>query len=132
MVEKKRNHFERIVEYLNDHREDSGIIYCLSRKNTEELAAQLQEEGFVAAAYHAGLDNEIRKKRQEQFKRDELKIIVATIAFGMGIDKSNVRFILTGFLVIAFNILWKVYMENKTHIRFVDPHTKSNGRDDDF
>ncbi|MBK9542161.1 MAG: DNA helicase RecQ [Bacteroidetes bacterium] len=94
VVEKKRNHFERIVEYLNDHREDSGIIYCLSRKNTEELAAQLQEEGFVAAAYHAGLDNEIRKKRQEQFKRDELKIIVATIAFGMGIDKSNVRFIL--------------------------------------
>ncbi|HRH64998.1 MAG TPA: DNA helicase RecQ [Bacteroidia bacterium] len=94
VVEKKRNHLARIIEYLNGHADDSGIIYCLSRKNTEDLAAQLQGEGFIATAYHAGLDNETRKKRQEQFKRDEVKIMVATIAFGMGIDKSNVRYIL--------------------------------------
>lgn len=93
-VEKKRNHVARIIEFLNEHREDSGIIYCLSRKNTEDLAEQLQEEGFAATAYHAGLDNETRKNRQEQFKRDEIRIMVATIAFGMGIDKSNVRYIL--------------------------------------
>lgn len=93
-VEKKRNHFERIIEFLQEHREDSGIIYCLSRKNTEELADQLAEQGFTAVAYHAGLDPVTRTKRQEQFKRDEIKIIVATIAFGMGIDKSNVRYIL--------------------------------------
>ncbi|MBK7853241.1 MAG: DNA helicase RecQ [Bacteroidetes bacterium] len=93
-VEKKRNHVARIIEFLNEHREDSGIIYCLSRKNTEDLADQLQEEGFAATAYHAGLDNETRKNRQEQFKRDEIRIMVATIAFGMGIDKSNVRYIL--------------------------------------
>lgn len=64
------------------------------QKNTEDLADQLQEEGFAATAYHAGLDNETRKNRQEQFKRDEIRIMVATIAFGMGIDKSNVRYIL--------------------------------------
>lgn len=93
-VEKKRNHVARIIEFLNEHREDSGIIYCLSRKNTEDLAEQLCEEGFAATAYHAGLDNETRKNRQEQFKRDEIRIMVATIAFGMGIDKSNVRYIL--------------------------------------
>lgn len=93
-VEKKRNHVARIIEFLNEHREDYGIIYCLSRKNTEDLAEQLCEEGFAATAYHAGLDNETRKNRQEQFKRDEIRIMVATIAFGMGIDKSNVRYIL--------------------------------------
>ena len=82
-----------MINFLNEHKEDSGIIYCLSRKSTEELAEDLKGEGFAAAPYHAGLDNAIKAKTQEAFLRDEVKIIVATIAFGMGINKSNVRYV---------------------------------------
>ena len=92
-IQPKKNHFEALVAYIKQHREDSGIIYCLSRASTESLAEKLQQKGFDAAAYHAGLERTLREKRQEQFLRDDLRIIVATIAFGMGINKSNVRYV---------------------------------------
>ena len=92
-VEPKRNSFGRLLEYLEPRREESGIIYCLSRNSADSLAADLRTEGFNALCYHAGLEKETRDKHQELFLKDEVKIIVATIAFGMGIDKSNVRFV---------------------------------------
>lgn len=92
-VRPKANYLQQLLEYLRQHRDDSGIIYCLSRSGTEQLAADLQASGFDAQPYHAGLDKEIRNQRQEKFLRDETKIIVATIAFGMGINKSNVRYV---------------------------------------
>jgi ATP-dependent DNA helicase RecQ len=94
MIEEKEDYFKRILDFLSLHKNDAGIIYCLSRNNTEELAGKLKEHGIEAEAYHAGLDNATRTRRQEQFKRDEIQVIVATIAFGMGIDKSNVRFVI--------------------------------------
>jgi ATP-dependent DNA helicase RecQ len=89
----KRDYYNQLTEYLLKRRSESGIIYCLSRSATETLAADLQEDGFSAVAYHAGLERKVREARQEQFLRDEVRIIVATIAFGMGINKSNVRFV---------------------------------------
>ena len=93
-VKPKRNYYNDIVNYLEDHKNDTGIIYCLSRAATERLAEDLKDDGFNAAAYHAGLDRNIREERQSKFQKDEIKIIVATIAFGMGINKSNVRFVI--------------------------------------
>ena len=90
----KRDYYDQLIEYLAKRKEVSGIIYCLSRTSTETLAADLQKAGFAAAAYHAGLDRRTREERQEQFLKDELRIMVATIAFGMGINKSNVRFVI--------------------------------------
>lgn len=92
-VETKRNNFDKLLTFLENRKEDSGIIYCLSRASTEQLAEDLRKEGYQALPYHAGLEKEIRAKNQELFQRDEVKIIVATIAFGMGIDKSNVRYV---------------------------------------
>lgn len=92
-VKPKRDYYRDLLQYLSEHREDSGIIYCLSRAATEALAEKLKEDGYNAEAYHAGLDKELRDERQNHFLRDEIKIMVATIAFGMGIDKSNVRFV---------------------------------------
>jgi ATP-dependent DNA helicase RecQ len=92
-VEAKKNFYEKLLEYLAKKKDESGIIYCLSRAGTEALAADLRSDGFNAMAYHAGLDKGLREKTQEKFIRDEVKIIVATIAFGMGIDKPNVRFV---------------------------------------
>jgi ATP-dependent DNA helicase RecQ len=92
-VEAKRNNLERLIDFLEKKRNDAGIIYCLARVSTESLATQLQMRGFKALAYHAGLEKEIRTRHQDWFLKDEIKIIVATIAFGMGIDKSNVRFV---------------------------------------
>jgi ATP-dependent DNA helicase RecQ len=92
-VEPKRNSYGQLLEYLEKHKDESGIIYCLSRNSVEKLAEDLRHEGFDALPYHAGLDKEKRDRHQELFLKDEVKIIVATIAFGMGIDKSNVRFV---------------------------------------
>ena len=89
----KKNSFNQLLAFLDKRKEESGIIYCLSRKSTEALAENLRDEGFAAQAYHAGLDNVTKAKNQEAFLRDEVKIIVATIAFGMGINKSNVRYV---------------------------------------
>ncbi|GAB3930817.1 DNA helicase RecQ [Mucilaginibacter myungsuensis] len=92
-VAPKKNSYDKLMTFLDSHKDDSGIIYCLSRQSTETLAEQLKAEGFLAEAYHAGLSNEIKAKNQEAFVRDEVKIVVATIAFGMGINKSNVRWV---------------------------------------
>lgn len=93
-VKPKHNYYRDIVAYLQEHKDDSGIIYCLSRASTERLAEDLKEDGFNAAAYNAGLDKSVRDERQEKFQKDEIKVIVATTAFGMGINKSNVRFVI--------------------------------------
>ncbi len=87
----KRNAFNALVGLLQRHRDESAIIYCFSRKGSDDLAARLCDEGFNARPYHAGLDNDTRRETQERFIRDQVSIIVATIAFGMGIDKSNIR-----------------------------------------
>ncbi len=92
-VEAKRNSYAKLLEFLEERRDESGIIYCLSRASTESLAMDLRDEGFSVLPYHAGLSKEQRDKNQELFLNDDVKIIVATIAFGMGIDKSNVRFV---------------------------------------
>lgn len=92
-VEPKDNSFSKLLDFLSARKDESGIIYCLSRKSTETLAADLATHGFNALAYHAGMEREQRSKNQEMFLRDEVRIIVATIAFGMGIDKSNVRYV---------------------------------------
>ncbi len=89
----KKNYYGELKNYLNKHRDDAGIIYVFSRRAAEDLAEDLNTDGFSAAPYHAGLKQETRAKHQEQFVKDEIKIIVATIAFGMGINKSNVRFV---------------------------------------
>jgi len=89
----KKNSFNQLLAFLDERKDESGIIYCLSRKSTEALATDLKEESFSAEPYHAGLDNAVKARTQEAFLRDEVKIIVATIAFGMGINKSNVRYV---------------------------------------
>ncbi|MBD2757810.1 DNA helicase RecQ [Spirosoma validum] len=89
-----QNRIQQIMRLLQQKPDTSGIIYCLSRKSTESLAAKLQEKGFKAAFYHAKMDSEDRSKTQEAFLRDDVRIMCATIAFGMGIDKSNVRWVI--------------------------------------
>ncbi|MEJ8566009.1 DNA helicase RecQ [Wenzhouxiangellaceae bacterium CH-27] len=83
----------QLMRFLESRREESGIVYALSRKRVEEVAAFLAAEGFAAAAYHAGLPAAERSAVQERFLRDDRGIVVATVAFGMGIDKPNVRFV---------------------------------------
>jgi ATP-dependent DNA helicase RecQ len=89
----KEKQFQQLLHFLKKHKDDAGIIYCFSKKSTDALAEALREEGYRALAYHAGLDSNTRIKNQEAFVKDECDIICATIAFGMGIDKSNVRFV---------------------------------------
>ena len=88
------DHAEFIRQYISAHPEDSGIIYCATRKKTEQLAEVLGENGIHVLPYHAGLDDITRRKTQEDFIYDRVKIITATSAFGMGINKPNVRFVI--------------------------------------
>ena len=92
-VRPKKETKKQLIRFLKDHKGKSGIIYCLSRKKVEEIAQLLNVNGFKAAPYHAGLDPDVRVKNQDDFLNEETDIIVATIAFGMGIDKPDVRFV---------------------------------------
>lgn len=94
IVTQKKNTFNKMLSLIKKHKDESIIIYCFSRKDTEKIAQQLKENGLKALPYHAGLPNNIRKQNQELFTKDKVNIIVATIAFGMGIDKPNVRLII--------------------------------------
>lgn len=93
-VQKARDKKERIHNYVESHREESGIIYCATRKGVDELYLYLENAGFQAGRYHAGMSADARKKSQEDFIYDRIKVMIATNAFGMGIDKSNVRYVL--------------------------------------
>jgi len=93
-VKPAQDRIKHILDFLDDRSNESGIIYCLSRKSTEAIAQKLQKAGFKAKAYHAGMSSEERSKVQEEFITDRVPIIAATIAFGMGIDKSNVRWVI--------------------------------------
>jgi ATP-dependent DNA helicase RecQ len=93
-VAPKNNAREQLLLFLQkEHRDDAGIVYCLSRKRVEETAAWLQDKGWNALPYHAGLSSAIRQKHQTRFIQEEGVVMVATVAFGMGIDKPNVRFV---------------------------------------
>ncbi|MCE3255149.1 MAG: helicase [Rickettsiaceae bacterium] len=93
-IHNRQNSKQQLLEFIKtNHPKDSGIVYCLSRNKTEEITSWLQSEGFKALAYHAGMKNDERKKNLEKFLQEENIIIVATIAFGMGIDKPDVRFV---------------------------------------
>ncbi|GDY27350.1 ATP-dependent DNA helicase RecQ [Agarivorans sp. Toyoura001] len=92
-LQEKYRPWQQLSEYVKRRREDSGIVYCSSRKRVEELALKLSAEGLRSAAYHAGLPIAQRQLVQEQFQRDEIEVVVATVAFGMGIDKPNVRYV---------------------------------------
>ena len=93
LVEPKRVAFNELLDLLRKHENEPVIIYCISRKETESLAADISANNLKALPYHAGLDNEVREKTQEKFIRDKVPIIVATIAFGMGIDKPDIRLV---------------------------------------
>jgi ATP-dependent DNA helicase RecQ len=93
-IRPKRDVEKQIVKYIKNHAGKSGIIYCLSRKKVEEFAELLQVNGINALPYHAGLDSVSRAKHQDMFLMEEVDVIVATIAFGMGIDKPDVRYVI--------------------------------------
>ncbi len=90
----KKDALNTILTYVRQHRDDSGIVYCLSKKETEDMAEKLRKSGFKARAYHAGLSKKVRENVQDQFIHDNVAIVCATIAFGMGIDKPDVRFVI--------------------------------------
>ncbi|WP_370523456.1 DNA helicase RecQ [Pontibacter sp. Tf4] len=94
MVKPGRDRFNKITEFLDRHRGQPGIIYCLSRKGTEAIADKLKRQGYRATSYHAGMNASQRAKAQEDFLKDDVQIVCATVAFGMGIDKSNVRWVI--------------------------------------
>ena len=91
---RKRERLRTILDVIGRHPNESGILYCLSRKGTEDLAADLKSEGVEAGIYHAGLSSAERTRVQDDFINDRVHVICATIAFGMGIDKSNIRFVI--------------------------------------
>src|SRR5690606_15413338 len=86
MVKPARDRFNRITEFLDRHQGQPGIIYCLSRKGTESIADKLKRKGYRATCYHAGMSAQQRAKAQEAFLKDDVQIVCATVAFGMGID----------------------------------------------
>ena len=90
----KSRAYRQTRAFLNERGKDSGIVYCLSRKTADTLAAHLQSDGIAAGSYHAGMASQDRAAQQERFLRDEVRVMCATIAFGMGINKPNVRFVL--------------------------------------
>ncbi|MDD1690475.1 MAG: DNA helicase RecQ [Methanoregula sp.] len=90
----KKNPLVFLADYISQHREDSGIVYCLSKKETEEVAGELKKRGFSALAYHAGLSKQVREEVQEAFIHDRVQVVCATVAFGMGIDKPDVRYVI--------------------------------------
>jgi ATP-dependent DNA helicase RecQ len=90
----KKDALNTLLAYVRQHRDDSGIVYCLSKKETEDLAERLRKSGFKALAYHAGISKKVRENVQDAFIHDNVNIVCATIAFGMGIDKPDVRFVI--------------------------------------
>ncbi len=92
-VIEKQKPFQQLMKFLQGRQGEAGIVYALSRKRVEEVAGRLAAAGMEAAPYHAGLPDAERRRVQEAFMRDDLRIVVATVAFGMGIDKPNVRFV---------------------------------------
>ena len=92
-VQAKQGAYKQLLSFVKGHGEESGIVYCQSRNSAEDLAMRLQADSISAEPYHAGLETATRARNQEQFLRDEVQVICATIAFGMGINKPNVRFI---------------------------------------
>lgn len=93
VVEPKKNSYAKLLQFLKQHHNESGIIYCMTRKNVDNLTGKLQDDGYSVLPYHAGLSDAERHRNQEAFIRDETQIMVATIAFGMGINKSNIRYV---------------------------------------
>lgn len=93
-VKRKNNAYEQVCSYLEEHKGESGIIYCFSRKQVDTLTDFLKQKDYKVLNYHAGLSDEERFKNQEKFIRDKIDIIVATVAFGMGINKPDVRFVI--------------------------------------
>ena len=93
-VAAKAGAYEQVLSYIRSRRGEAGIIYCLARKTTEDMARKLSEDGIKALPYHAGMDPAARGANQESFLRDESSVVCATIAFGMGINKPNVRFVI--------------------------------------
>ncbi len=111
--------FHQLRAFLKERGEgEAGIVYALSRKRVEEVAARLAEAGFRAAPYHAGLPDRERQRVQEAFQRDDLQIVVATVAFGMGIDKPNVRF------VVHYDLPRNVesYYQDNYELNSIDTH----------
>lgn len=92
-VVEKKNPTKQLLEFIKKRQDESGIVYCLSRKRVEKVAEDLREAGIDAEAYHAGIDSARRAIVQEGFSKDATKVVVATVAFGMGIDKPNVRYV---------------------------------------
>lgn len=93
-VKPKKNALSQVIECIEKHKDESGIIYCFSRKSVDELTMKLHDEGYSVLNYHAGLSDIQRTKNQNLFIKDKVRIIVATVAFGMGINKPNVRFVI--------------------------------------
>lgn len=92
-VQWRTDRLRQVLEVVERHRSESGIVYCISRKEVDALTVSLRERGIKAVAYHAGLSDEARHRNQDAFLEDKADVVVATVAFGMGIDKSNVRFV---------------------------------------
>ncbi len=90
----RQNEVKQVLEVIERHPNEGGIVYCITRREVDDLAASLKRQGLKAAAYHAGLPQDERRRTQEAFIQEECDVVVATVAFGMGIDRSNIRFVL--------------------------------------